>query len=93
MILTKNPIVSDFFQGTSEVATRLEASSVGVNVHMPDRLLDPNAESQRASCESVKHVNEVSVVRREASVGVLALEVRTSWVQTCTPRHRVLTSN
>lgn len=53
---------------------------------MSDRLLDPDTESQGASCESVQDVDKVSVVWREAPVGVLALKVRTSWVQTC--RHR-----
>lgn len=82
MILTKYPKVSDVLQSAPEVAAWLEAASVGVNVHMTDRLLDPDAEPQEVPCEGVEHVHEVSIVRREASVCVHPLKVRASWVQT-----------
>lgn len=49
---------------------------------MSDRLLDSDAETQRAACEGVKDIHEVSVIWGEAPVGVLALEVGTSGIQT-----------
>lgn len=82
MILTKYPKVSDLLQSAPEVAAWLEAASVGVNVDMADRLLDPDAETQGAPCEGVEHVHEVSIVRREASVCVHPLKVWASRVQT-----------
>lgn len=83
VILTKYPEVSDLLQSPPEIAAWLEAASIGVNVYVAHRLLDPNAETQGAPRESVEDVYKVSVVRGEAPVGVLALKVRTSWVQTC----------
>ena len=50
---------------------------------MTDRLLNPDAEAKRAPREGVKDVHKVSVVRGETPVSVHPLEVRTSWVQTC----------
>lgn len=44
VVLTKYPKVSDLLQGPPEVAAWLEATSIGVNIYMADRLLDPNAE-------------------------------------------------
>lgn len=82
-VLTKYPQVSDLLQSTPEVAPRLEAASVGVNVHMTDGLLDPDAETQGASREGVEDVHKVSVVGRQPPVGMHALKVWASRVQTC----------
>lgn len=49
---------------------------------MADGLLDSNAETQRAACEGVKDIHEVSIIWGEAPVGVFALEVGTSGIQT-----------
>ena len=49
---------------------------------MAHRLLDADAEAQRAPGEGVEDVHEVSVVRGEPPVGVLALEVRAGGIQT-----------
>ena len=43
VILTKQSIVSDLLQGAVQVAARLEASAVGVDVHVAHRLLDADA--------------------------------------------------
>lgn len=83
IFLTKYPKVGNLFQGSPEVAAWLEAASVGVNVYMSNRLLDPDAETKGAPCESVEDVHKVGVIRGEAPVGVFPLKVRTSWVQTC----------
>lgn len=83
LVLTKYPKVSDLLQSAPEVAARLEAASVGVNVHVTDGLLDPDAEARGASSEGVEDVHEVSVVRRQPPVSVHPLKVRTSRVQTC----------
>lgn len=85
-ILTKYPKVSDLLQGSPQIAARLEAASVGVNVNVAHRLLDPDAETQGAPREGVEDVYKVSIVWGEASVGVLALKVWTSWIQTCRQR-------
>ena len=86
-VLTEHPKVSDLLKGAPEVAARLEAATVWVNVHVADRLLDADAEAQAAPCEGVEDVHEVSIIWGQAPVGVLPLKVRTSWVQTC--RHRI----
>lgn len=83
LVLTEKPKVCNLLQGPSEVAAWLEAASIGVNVHMANRLLDPNAETQGAPREGVQDVHKVSIIWRETPVGVLPLKVRTSWVQTC----------
>lgn len=88
-LLTKYPIVSNLLQGPSEVAAWLEAASVGVNVHMANRLLNPDAETQGAPCEGVEDVHKVSIIRGETSVGVHPLKVRTGRVQTCRQRQGV----
>lgn len=93
LVLTKYPKVSDLFQSTPEVAARLEAASVGVNVDVTDRLLDPNAETQRASREGVQDVHKVRVVRRQPPVSVRPLKVRTGRVQTCGAGHFELSIN
>lgn len=82
-ILTEYPKISDLLQGPPEVAARLEAASIRVNVNMANRLLDPDAEAQGPPREGVEDVHEVSVIRRETPMGVHPLKVRTSWVQTC----------
>lgn len=81
-MLTKYPKVSDLLQSAPEVAAWLVAASVGVDVDMTDRLLDPDAETQGPPCEGVEHVHEVSIVRREAPVCVRPLKVWASRVQT-----------
>lgn len=81
-IFTKYPKVSDFLQGAPHVAARLEAAPVGVDVHMADGLLYPDAETQRTPSVGVEDVHEVGVIWREAPVGVFALKVRSGWIQT-----------
>lgn len=44
VVLTKYSKVSDFLQGSPEVAAWLEVASIGVNIYMANRLLDPDAE-------------------------------------------------
>lgn len=44
IVLTKYSKVSDLLQSPPEVAAWLEAASIGVNIYMADRLLDPDAE-------------------------------------------------
>lgn len=78
--LTKYAKVCDLLQGSSKVAARLEAASIGINIYMANRLLDANAQTQRASSESVKDIYKVSVVWRQASVSMFTLKVRTGWV-------------
>jgi len=82
VILTKQSIVGDLLQGAPEVAARLEAPSVGVDVHVAHRLLDADAETQGAPGEGVQHVHKVGVVRGEAAVGVLPLKVWAGWIET-----------
>lgn len=84
--LTKYPKVSDLIQGPSQVAAGLEAASVGVDVHVAHRLLDSDAEAQRAPGEGVQHVHKVSIVGGEAPVGMHPLKVGTGWIQTCRRR-------
>lgn len=81
-VLTNYPKVSDLLQSAPEVAARLEAAAVGVNVDMTDGLLDPDAETQGASREGVEDVHKVSVVRRQAPVSVHPLKAWASRVQT-----------
>lgn len=48
---------------------------------MAHRLLDPDAEPQRTSCESVENIHKVSVVRRQPPVSVFALKVGSGWIE------------
>lgn len=46
MSLTEQAEVSDLLQRPPQVAAGLEAAPVGIDVHMADGLLDPDAEAQ-----------------------------------------------
>jgi hypothetical protein len=66
-----------------QIAAWLETASIGVYVHMTHRLLDADAESQRAPCEGVKNVHKVSIIWGQAVVSMLSLKVWPGWVETC----------
>lgn len=48
-IHTKQSIIRNVLESSSQVAARLEVSSIGVYVHMANRLFDTNAEAQGSS--------------------------------------------
>ena len=50
---------------------------------MTHRLLDADAEAQRAPCEGVKNVHKVSIIWEQAVVSMLSLKVWPGWVKTC----------
>lgn len=81
--LTEKAEVGNLLQRPPQVAARLEAAPIGIDVHVADGLLDPDAEAQRAPREGVQDVHKMRVVGGEAPVGVHPLKVRTGRVQTC----------
>lgn len=88
--LTEQAEVSDLLQRPPQVAARLEAAPVGIDVHVANRLLDPDTEAQRAPREGVQDVHKVGIVGGKAPVGVHPLKVGTGRVQTCGRRHKHL---
>lgn len=89
VILTKYPKVGNLLQGPPEIAAWLEAASIGINVYVAHRLLDPNAETQGTPREGVEDIYKMSIVWREAPVGMFALKVWSSWIQSYRQRKGV----
>lgn len=79
-VFTKYSITGNFLQSSSQVAARLEASSIGVYIHMADRLLDTDTETQGTSGECVEDIYKMGIIWGQPSVGVGSFEVWSSWV-------------
>lgn len=63
-------------QHVPQSAAGLHLTTIGVDVNVPDGLLDPNAEAQGFSGVGVQNVHKVGVIRRQS---VLFLHTFKHW--------------
>lgn len=65
-----------------QVTSRLEVSSIGVEVIMSHSLLDAHTEAHTFMGEGVDGIHKVSIIRRQSVRGRHALKQRPCWIQT-----------
>lgn len=79
---TEEAVLGYVLVNVSQVTSRLEVSSVRVEVIMSHSLLDAHAEAHAFLGEGVDGVHKISIIGRQSVRGRHALKQRPRWIQT-----------
>lgn len=81
VVFTEEAVLGYVLVKVSQVTSRLEVSSVGVEVVMSHGLLDAHAEAHALVGEGVDDVHKISIIGRQSVRGRHALKQRPRWIQ------------